>query len=139
MAWGILWRVYVTLVIYSIVISLCLMATPARWLLYDPQFAVWKLTIGNFSFACVLLASLACLDRGALALCFGKILAQDRSFWRRLTVWTATLYLVLAVVNLLIWKLVPFETWLRTKAFVSLGALIVFSIIIPRFLDTRKS
>lgn len=138
MAWGILWRVVVTLIVFNLVFLVCWMATPLRPYLYDPQFAVWKLTIAYTSFACLLFASLAFLDRGALFLCFGRSLSDDRSFWRRLTAWTAGFYVVVAALNVLVGKNLSFEAWLRAKTFGPLVALLAFSLMIPRFLRPRN-
>ena len=139
MAWGILWRVFVTMIVYNLLFIACWMATPLRPYLYDPQFSVWKLTIGYAGFACFLFASLACLDRGALFLCFGRLLSDDRSFWRRLTTWTTGFYVIMAALNLLIGKDLSYEAWLRAKMFGPLVALLAFSLMIPRFLRIRNS
>lgn len=139
MTWGILWRLFVTLIVYNLVFLVCWMATPLRSYLYDPQFSVWKLTTGYASFSCLLFASLACLDRGALFLCFGRSLSDDRSFWRTLTVWTAGFYIVMAALNLLIGKSLSYEAWLRAKTFGPLVALVAFSLMIPRFLRPRNT
>ena len=139
MAWGILWRVFVTLIVFSLVFLVCWMATPLRPYLYDPQFSVWKLTIGYASFACLLFASLASLDRGALFLCFGRSLSDDRSFWRSLTMWTAWFYIVMAALNILIGKSLSYEAWLRAKTFGPLVALLAFSLISSRVLRPRNA
>jgi intracellular septation protein A len=139
MAWGILWRIFVTLIVHNLVFLVCWMATPLRPYLYDPQFSVWNLSIGYASFACLLFASLACLDRGALFLCFGRVLSDDRSFWRSLTKWAAGFYVVMAALNLLIGKNLSYNAWLGAKTFGPLVALLAFSLVIPRFLRAWNS
>lgn len=85
----------------------------ALWL-QDKTFAFMKPTIINTLFGAVLLGGLA-FGRSLLAYVFDSAFNLDAEGWRKLTFRWALFFLVLAVLNEIVWRNFSEETWLYFK------------------------
>ncbi len=84
--------------------------------LHDPSFIKMKPTIINVIFAVVLLGGLAA-GKPLLKTLLGEALRLTDEGWRILTVRWAVFFLVLAVMNELIWRNLSESTWASFKVF----------------------
>lgn len=138
MAWGIFWRVLLSEFCASAALMMLCLVTPAKPLLYGSEWILWHPTIAFGWFALLLFGSLLRGGNGLLYLAWGRLLGGSDFFWRRLHSWTGGLYVVLAIANIVVARMVPFRTWLQLKTFGPLLALIGFSVWAARHLANAR-
>lgn len=95
--------------------------------LEDELFIKLKPTIVNSLFAVILLGGLA-TGRSLLKPLFGAAFQLDETGWRSLTFRWALLFIVLAVVNEVVWRNFTTETWAAFKVFGIMPLTILFTI-----------
>jgi intracellular septation protein len=95
--------------------------------LHNDIFIKIKPTIVNGLFAVVLFSS-HLADRNALKLVFGFALDLDAAGWRALTLRWAFFFVVLAVLNEIVWRNFSNDAWARFKLFGAFPLTVVFSL-----------
>jgi intracellular septation protein len=98
----------------------------ALWL-HDETFIKMKPTIINALFGGVLLGGLA-FDKPLLGYVFDSAFRLTDEGWRKLTLRWAVFLLLLAVLNELVWRTVPTDTWVTFKVFGLVGLTFVFTL-----------
>jgi intracellular septation protein len=93
----------------------------------DPSFIKLKPTIINLLFAGLLLAGLA-TGRPLLKLLLGDAFRLTEEGWRRLSVRWAFFFLVLAILNEIVWRNFAESTWVNFKVFGIVPLTIVFAM-----------
>ncbi|HYC03649.1 MAG TPA: septation protein A [Azospirillaceae bacterium] len=94
--------------------------------LADEIFIKIKPTVVNLLFAAALFAGLV-MRRNLLKLVFGTVFELDEAGWRALTVRWACFFVLLAVLNELVWRNFPTDTWVNFKVFGIMPLTLVFS------------
>jgi intracellular septation protein len=97
------------------------------WLEND-LFIKLKPTFVNLLFATVLFTSLA-LRRNVLKRLLGTVLSLSDTGWRILTVRWACFFVVLAVLNEVVWRTMTTDAWVSFKVFGILPLTMVFSAL----------
>lgn len=139
MVWGIFWRIWICELCSSAALLAVFFATPLKQTLYNDRWVLWHPTIAFGWFSMLLLGSLARGGNGLLYLAWGSLLNNEQAFWRRLNLWTAVLFVVLAAANLFVGSLVPFTTWLDVKTFAPLLVQVLFALWAARRLAGNTS
>ena len=93
----------------------------------DPRFIKIKPTIINLLFAGILLAGLI-MRRPLLKILFGEAFNLTEEGWRKLSVRWAVFFLILAVLNELVWRNYSESTWVSFKVFGILPLTLVFAM-----------
>ena len=95
--------------------------------LHDDLFIKLKPTIVNSLFAAVLAFGLL-TKRNVLQIVLGTVLALDETGWRKLTLRWAVFFVVLAVINEIVWRNFSTDTWVSFKVFGIMPLTLVFSL-----------
>ena len=95
--------------------------------LADELFIKLKPTLVNSLFAAVLLGGLY-FDRPLLKPLFGSAMALDEAGWRKLTLRWGLFFIVLAVLNEVVWRSFSTDTWVAFKLFGLLPLTVVFAV-----------
>jgi len=95
--------------------------------LQDDLFIKMKPTILNTLFGLILLGGLL-FDKILLKLVFGDVMQLMEEGWRKLTVRWAIFFFVLALLNELIWRNFPTDTWVTFKVFGIMPLTFVFAL-----------
>jgi intracellular septation protein len=93
----------------------------------DPRFIMIKPTIINLLFAGVLVVGLA-TRRPLLKMLFGEAFNLTEEGWRKLTVRWILFFVVLAVLNEMVWRSFSEATWVNFKVFGILPLTLVFAM-----------
>lgn len=93
----------------------------------DALFIKIKPTVVNLLFAAILFAGLA-TGRGFLKLLMGAMLELDDAGWRKLTWRWAFFFIVLAVLNEVVWRNVSTDAWVNFKVFGLMPLTLVFAM-----------
>lgn len=96
-------------------------------LLHDELFIKMKPTIVNALFAAILFGGLA-TGRSWLKYLFGDAFRLTEEGWRILTFRWACFFVVLAVLNELVWRNAPTDFWIKFKLFGILPLTMIFAI-----------
>ena len=94
---------------------------------HDTRILKIKPTVINLILAGVLFGGLA-LKRNPLKMLLGEALTLPDEVWRKLTVRFGLLYVVLAIVNIVIWRTQSEATWVMFKTFGLEVMTLVFSL-----------
>ncbi|HYD32883.1 MAG TPA: septation protein A [Azospirillaceae bacterium] len=94
----------------------------------DDLFIKLKPTVVNLLFATVLLAGLA-FRRNVLKHVLGAMLALTDEGWRSLSRRWALFFVVLAVLNEVVWRTQPTDVWVNFKVFGIMPLTLVFSAL----------
>ena len=97
------------------------------FLLDDPRFIKIKPTIINLLFAGILTFGLM-TGRPLLKMLFGEAFNLTEEGWRKLTVRWAFFFLLLAVLNEIVWRNFSETAWVNFKVFGILGISLVFGV-----------
>jgi intracellular septation protein len=95
--------------------------------LHDDLFIKLKPTIVNGLFAAVLTFGLL-TRRNFLQIVLGTVLALDEAGWRKLTLRWALFFVVLAVINEIVWRNFSTDTWVSFKVFGIMPLTLLFSL-----------
>ena len=95
--------------------------------LHDDTFIKLKPTIVNLCFAAILGAGLA-LGRPLLKIVFASVFALDDEGWRKLTIRWIGFFVVLAILNEIVWRNFPTDTWVSFKVFGIMPLTFAFSL-----------
>jgi len=95
--------------------------------LQDEVFIKLKPTIIYALFAAVLLGGLA-TGRSLLALVFDSVFHLTEDGWRKLTLRWGVFFVVMAILNEIVWRSVSTDTWVAFKTFGFLPLTIVFAL-----------
>ncbi|MDZ4759727.1 MAG: inner membrane-spanning protein YciB [Alphaproteobacteria bacterium] len=101
--------------------------------LQDPRFAYYKPTIINLLFAGGILGSLA-IGRNIWKTAFEHAFALPDHAWKVFALRWAAFYVVLAVLNEIIWRNFTEDVWSNSKIFLTIPLFIVFMMINLPFL-----
>lgn len=101
--------------------------------LQDPRFAYYKPTIINLLFATVILGSLA-IGRNIWKTAFEHAFQLPDRAWRTFALRWAAFYVVLAVVNEVIWRTQSEDFWSNSKVFLTIPLAIGFMMLNVPFL-----
>jgi intracellular septation protein len=101
--------------------------------LQDETFAFIKPTIINILFALVILGSLA-IGRNIWKTAFEHAFQMPDHAWKIFALRWAAFYIVLAIVNEIIWRNFPKEFWVNSKLFLSIPLAVIFMVINLPFL-----
>jgi intracellular septation protein len=101
--------------------------------LQDETFAFIKPTIINILFALTILGSLA-IGRNIWKTAFEHAFNMPDPAWKIFALRWAVFYIVLAILNEIIWRNFPKEFWVNSKLFLSIPLAIVFMVINLPFL-----
>lgn len=93
----------------------------------DPRFIKVKPTIINLLFAGVLLVGLV-TRRPLLKVLFGEAFKLTEEGWRKLSIRWTVFFLILAVLNELVWRNFSEGTWVNFKVFGILPLTLVFAM-----------
>jgi intracellular septation protein len=96
--------------------------------LRDETFIKLKPTIVNSLFAVILLGGLA-TGRALLQVAFGSALQLTTEGWRQLTLRWACFFVLLAVLNEVVWRHFSTDTWVSFKTFGILPLTILFMVL----------
>jgi intracellular septation protein len=97
------------------------------WLEND-LFIKLKPTVVNLLFATVLFTSLA-LRRNVMKPLLGTVLSLTETGWRILSIRWACFFVVLAVLNEIVWRTMPTDAWVNFKVFGIMPLTLVFSAL----------
>jgi len=107
--------------------------------LQDDHFIKMKPTIVNSLFAAILLGGLM-FDRLFLKIVFGDVMRLTREGWRILTIRWALFFLLLAVLNEVMWRFFSTDTWVTFKVFGIMPLTFVFALaqigVLKKYEDT---
>jgi intracellular septation protein len=110
--------------------------------LQDDHFIKMKPTIVNGLFAAILLGGLM-FDRLFLKIVFGDVMRLTREGWRILTIRWALFFVVLAVLNEVMWRFFSTDTWVTFKVFGIMPLTFIFAMaqigVLKRYEDTTPS
>lgn len=95
--------------------------------LQDELFIKLKPTIIYSIFAAILFAGLW-TGRSLLALVFDSLFHLDAEGWRKLTLRWAFFFVVMAIANEIVWRMVSTDTWVAIKTFGFVPATVLFAI-----------
>jgi intracellular septation protein len=96
--------------------------------LHDETFIKLKVTILNVLFGAILITG-GFLGRPLLKALLGSAFQLTERGWRVLTLRYGALFLLLAVLNELVWRNVSTDIWVSFKVFGMLGITLVFSVL----------
>lgn len=96
-------------------------------LLQDELFIKMKPTIVNTLFAVILLGGLA-LGQALLKYLFGEVFRLTEEGWRKLTLRWALFFIVLAVLNEIVWRSFSTEFWISFKIWGIMPLTMAFAI-----------
>jgi len=95
--------------------------------LQDETFIKVKVTIINTMFAAILLGGLL-FKKPLLKYVFGQAMNLDEAGWKKITLSWGLFFLVLAIINELVWRNVSTDTWVNFKTFGILPLTFLFAI-----------
>ena len=95
--------------------------------LQDDQFIKLKPTIVNGLFAAILFAGLAA-DKSFLKVVFGDVFRLTEDGWRRLTLRWGLFFIVLALLNEIVWRSFSTDFWVSFKVFGIMPITMIFAI-----------
>jgi intracellular septation protein len=95
--------------------------------LQDPRFAYYKPTIINLTFAAGIVGSLV-IGRNIWKTAFEHAFQMSDRAWRIFALRWAAFYVVLAVVNELIWRNFSEDIWSNSKIFVTIPLFVLFML-----------
>ena len=95
--------------------------------LHDETFIKLKPTIVNLCFASILGGGLA-FKRPLLKIAFASVFSLDDDGWHKLTVRWMIFFVVLAVLNELVWRNFSTDTWVNFKVFGIMPLTFAFSL-----------
>jgi intracellular septation protein len=95
--------------------------------LRDDTFIKLKPTIVYTMFAVLLLVGLV-TNKPVLALLFGPVFNLTEEGWRKLTLRWAVFFVVMAVINEIVWRNFSTDTWVSFKAFGFLPITLLFAM-----------
>ena len=95
-------------------------------LLQDELFIKLKPTVINLMFAAVLLGGLA-FGKPLLGYVFDEVVKLDAEGWRKLTLRWGLFFVVLAVLNEVMWRSFSTDTWVTFKVFGVMPLTLVFA------------
>jgi intracellular septation protein len=95
--------------------------------LHDDTFIKMKPTIVNALFGAVLLGGLA-FGRSLLGYVFDSVFRLSDEGWRKLTFRWGVFFLVLAVLNEIIWRSFPTDIWVNFKVFGIMPLTFLFTL-----------
>jgi intracellular septation protein len=101
--------------------------------LQDPRFAYYKPTIINLLFAAVILGSLA-IGRNIWKTAFEHAFQLPDAAWRTFALRWAGFYVVLAILNEIMWRSFSEDVWSNSKIFLTLPLSIGFMVLNLPFL-----
>lgn len=96
--------------------------------LHDETFIKLKPTIIYLLFAGALTAGLV-LRKPLLAAVFDTVFELDAEGWRKLTLRWALFFLVLAVLNEVVWRTQPTNVWVNFKVFATMPLTFIFAAL----------
>ncbi|MGE0752175.1 MAG: septation protein A [Variibacter sp.] len=96
--------------------------------LHDETFIKLKPTIIYVLFGGILLGGLA-FGRSLLAMVFDSVFDLDEAGWRKLTLRWALFFLFLAVLNEIVWRTQPTDTWVTFKVFGVVPLTFLFAML----------
>lgn len=107
--------------------------------LQDDHFIKMKPTIVNGLFAAILLGGLM-MDRLFLKIVFGDVMRLTREGWRILTIRWALFFVLLAILNEVMWRCFSTDTWVTFKVFGIMPLTFVFAMaqigVLKKYEDT---
>lgn len=106
------------------------------WLNND-LFIKLKPTIINILFSGILFTGLA-LKKYFLQIVMGEVIQLDLQGWHKLTVRWACFFLVLAVLNEVVWRNFSTDTWVSFKVFGIMPLTMVFALSQVRLLNAHQ-
>lgn len=95
--------------------------------LADEHFIKMKPTIVNALFGCVLLGGLA-FGRPLLPIVLDSVFRLTAEGWRKLTLRWAVFFLILAVLNEVVWRTQTTDTWVNFKVFAIMPLTLLFAL-----------
>lgn len=96
-------------------------------MLQDEAFIKLKPTITNMLFAVILFGGLA-FGRPLLRPLFGSVLELSPRGWRTLTMRWASFFVVLAILNEIVWRSFSTDTWVDFKVFGIMPLTLIFAM-----------
>ncbi|MCX7349029.1 MAG: septation protein A [Alphaproteobacteria bacterium] len=102
--------------------------------LHNDLFIKVKVTLINALFGVVLLGGVA-FGRSYLKLIMGEAVKLSEAAWRTLSIRWGLFFLFLAVLNEIVWRSVPTDTWVNFKVFGLLPLTLVFAIANAPFMS----
>jgi intracellular septation protein len=136
LAWSVLWRLFVLLLLFSLVIAIASSAVPS---LSDPRFLPWKPSIVWGAFASLLMLSLLVRPDGAIHLMWGKKLGLASADWRRISWSAALLFGMLAFLNIVFFLTASNDAWTIFRLSAPIAGLILLSLVVPRICSRNSS
>ena len=122
------WLILRTLPIMPLVSGVVVFVFGALTLwLHDDVFIKMKPTIVNTLFAAVLLGGLA-FGKSLLGYVFDSAFHLDAEGWKKLTLRWGLFFLFLAVVNEVVWRSFPTDTWVAFKVWGIMPLTLVFTL-----------
>lgn len=102
--------------------------------LHSDLFIKVKVTLINALFGAVLLGGVA-MGRSYLKLIMGEAVKLTEQAWRTLSIRWGVFFLFLAVLNEIVWRNVPTDTWVNFKVFGLLPLTLIFAFANAPFMS----
>ena len=111
------------------VITMVLVAIFGGLTLYlqDETFIKIKVTIINLMFSAILLGGLL-FKKSLLSFVFGDAMNLDEQGWKKITLNWGLFFMVLALINELVWRNTSTDTWVAYKTFGMLPITFIFAL-----------
>lgn len=114
---------------HIIVLIMALVFGGATIYFQDKAYLIWKVTLVNWLFATVFLASHFIGDTHIVRRMMEKSVELPDPIWDRLSYMWIIFFVALGVINLIVAKSVDFETWVDFKLFGLLGLTLAFVVL----------
>jgi intracellular septation protein len=125
---GVAWWLYRKIAVMPLVSAVIVLAFGGLTIyLQDDTFIKLKPTIVYTMFAVLLVGGLAA-RKPVLALLFGPVFSLTDEGWRKLTLRWAVFFLLMAVLNEVVWRNFSTDTWVSFKAFGFLPITFLFAM-----------
>ena len=95
----------------------------------EPAYLIWKVTLANWLFGIVFLASHFIGDTPLVKRMMQNAIELPEIVWQRLSYMWIGFFFALGLINLFVAETVDFDTWVDFKLFGLLGLTIVFVVV----------
>lgn len=114
---------------HLITLGLVVVFGGATLYLKDPEFIKWKVSVVNWLFAIVFLASQYIGERNLIQRMMQQAITVPNAIWKKLNLGWALFFAGMGFLNLYIFKHFPESTWVNFKVYGLLGLTIAFVIL----------
>lgn len=124
---------------HLITLALILVLGGATLYFQDPDFLMWKVSVVNWAFAAVFLASQYIGSKSITERMMGATITLPTTVWSRLNLSWVSFFLLFGVINLYVAKSYDESTWVDFKMYGGIGLPIAFIIFQMIYLSRHIS